>query len=60
MAGSEPALEPRTALETEDRLALRGRAAGIDEATPQGYRRQVARGEEATQGAPTARCHPAR
>ena len=35
-------------------------AAGIDEATPQGWRRQVARGEEATAGATAARSQPAR
>gem|GEM_PF-3304252 len=35
-------------------------AAGIDEATPQGWRRQVARGEEATSGATAARSQPAR
>jgi len=35
-------------------------AAGIDEATPQGCRRQLARGEEATLGATAARCQPVR
>jgi|GEM_PF-4313097 len=35
-------------------------AAGIEEACPQGNRRPVARGEEATRGAPAARSHPAR
>jgi hypothetical protein len=35
-------------------------AAGIEPGCPQGWRRLVARGEEATLGATAARCHPVR